>query len=1033
MSLRENHSAPQPGSGGQPFWMVRFSKSIFFFTCALAVAGIFLAFRIPIAVYPQTNFPRVVIGVDNGVTPIQQMEVTVTKPIEDAVNSVPGLATVDSVTSRGSAEIDLYFDWNVNMFQTLAYVNAAIARIRQDLPPTAVVTTQKMTFASFPILGYSLTSKTISQARLWELATYTLKPPLNRLPGVATVQVQGGDVPEYHVIPNMAKLEAAQVTIQDIVNAIQSANLVESPGLYTQNHMLILGLIGDQAHNLQDLENISVRSTASGVPVLLGDVATVEMGTEPRYTLVTSNGEPAVLVNITRQSSGNTVAVTNEANAEMAKLRRQLPPGVEVHTFLDESHMVRESVKSVRDAILLGLILAALIMVIFLRDWSASLVAGLVIPITICVTFILLWAVGESFNLMTLGGLAAAVGLVIDDAIVVVENIALHREHGESRIDAVRLAIHELTKPLLGSTLTPIVVFLPLVAVTGITGSFFRALALTMSVALLASLSLALTFTPALSLSLLGTKKKQEEQHEGKPAGFMAPVLHAHERALRGILRKPLWLGVGCLVLVAGIYFSYQSLGTDLLPRIDEGAFTLDYVMPPGSSLAETNRVLLDVTRILHSIPEVTVTSRRTGLQMGPAAVTEANTGDFSVVLTDHRRRDIWQIMEEARQRIHATQPGLDIDFSQKMQDVIGDLTNAPQPIEVKLFSSDQALLDKLGPEVADAISRVPGVVDVQNGIDNTVSGPATSFQVNPEVAARLGFTPRQVSEDASSILDGIPSSEPVVSGGRPYTVRVQLDAAHRASLQAMEDTVFVSPTGKLASLGSLASVVQLPPQDEILRENLQQMVDVSAQLGNTNLGAAIQGIKSAVAKLNLPNSVRVEYGGEYQQQQQSFHQLLVVLLMALVLIFGVLLVEFQNFSAPIAILISSVLSAFGVMMALLVTNTSFNVASFIGLIMVVGIVAKNGILLLDADEKFRAAGMNAHEAMLQAAQRRLRPILMTALAAMTGMLPLAFALGAGSQMLQPLAIAVIGGLLISMALSLLVTPAAYYLMTRNH
>jgi CzcA family heavy metal efflux pump len=1019
-------------NGASTFWMSRFSKSIFFFTVALAAAGVFLAFRIPIAVYPQTNFPRVVIGVDNGVTPIQQMEVTVTRPIEEAVNWVPGLATVDSVTSRGSAEIDLYFDWNVNMFQTLQYVNSAISRIRQTLPSTAVITTQKMTFASFPILGYSLTSKTVSQAQLWELATYTLKPPLNRLPGVARVQIQGGDVPEYQVIPNMAKLEASQVTIQDIVNAIQAANLVESPGLYTQNHMLILGLIGDQAHNLRDLENISVHSTARGVPVLLGDVAAVRMGNKPKYTIVTSNGQPAVLLNITRQPGGNTVSVTREANAELARLRKQLPPGVEVHTFLNESHMVRESVKSVRDAILLGLILAALIMVIFLRDWSASLVAGLVIPVTICVTFILLWAVGESFNLMTLGGLAAAVGLVIDDAIVVVENIALHREHGESRIDAVRLAIHELTKPLLGSTLTPIVVFLPLISVTGITGSFFRALALTMSVALLASLSLALTFTPALSLSLLGVKKKQDHQEE-KPKGFMAPVLHFHERTLRAILRRPLWLGITCLVLLAGIYFSYKSLGSGLLPRMDEGAFTLDYVMPPGSSLQETNRVLLDVTRILHSIPEVTVTSRRTGLQMGPAAVTEANTGDFSVVLTDHRHRDIWQIMQEARQRIHASQPGLDIDFSQKMQDVIGDLTNAPQPIEVKLFSTNHAQLDKWAPQVADAIAKVPGVVDVQNGIDNTVSGPATSFQVNPTVAARLGFTPRQVSEDATSVLDGIASTEPVVSGGRPYTVRVRLDAVHRTSLQAMENTVFVSPTGKLATLGSLASIVQLPPQDEILRENLQQMVVVSSQLGNTNLGAAIQGIKAAVKRLNLPNSVRVEYGGEYQQQQQSFKQLLMVLVMALVLIFGVLLVEFQNFYAPIAILISSVLSAFGVMMALFLTHTSFNVASFIGLIMVVGIVAKNGILLLDADEKFRASGMNAHEAMLQAAQRRLRPILMTALAAMTGMLPLAFAIGAGSQMLQPLAIAVIGGLIVSMALSLLVTPAAYYLMTRKH
>jgi multidrug efflux pump subunit AcrB len=745
-------------------------------------------------------------------------------------------------------------------------------------------------------------------------------------------------------------------------------------------------------------------------------------------------------MNIARQPDSNTVAVADEVAAQIAQLRKNLPAGVSIAPFYDQSHLVRDSIASVRDAILIGLILAAVILVLFLRDWSSSLVAGLVIPVTIFVTFIVLWAMGQSFNLMTLGGLAAAVGLVIDDAIVVVENIALHREAGENRVHAVRLALLEITHPLIGSTITPIVVFLPLISVTGVTGTFFRALALTMTVALLTSFALALTWTPALSLALLrgnnrhpriipinaATPAEPERQHN-----LMAPVLRTHERLLRAALAKPLWLAAACGLLIVTVFVAYRALGSDLLPEMDEGAFILDYIMPAGSSLQETNRVLLHVDRILHQLPEVTTTSRRTGLQMGLAAVTEANTGDFTVMLSDKRSRAIDDIMDDARQRIKAAEPELDIEFTQVLQDMIGDLSNAPEPIQIKLYSTNQDLLNQIAPRVGDAISKVPGVVDVENGIDNTISGPATNFQVDPALAARLGFTASEVATDATSILDGLPTTEPLIQNGRPYTVRVRLDDTHRTSLDAIQNTVFLSSTGKMATLGALAHVEQLPPQNEIRRENLQQMVAVTGRLEGSDLGSAITRVQKTVADLHLPASVRVTYGGTYQEQQQSFHELLQVLLLALVLVFGVLLAEFRNFSAPTSILVSSILSTAGVIFALLITRTTFNVASFMGLIMVIGIVAKNGILLLDADQRFRSAGMSAEDAMIQAARRRLRPIVMTALAAMTGMLPLAFALGSGSRMLQPLAIAVVGGLLISMALSLIVTPAGYYFLAR--
>ena len=1017
----------------ESFWLKRGIRTIFFFVVVLTVAGIYVSFKVPISVFPETNFPRVVIGVDNGVMPVEQMQVTITKPIEDAINSVPGLETVRSTTSRGSAEISLFFDWNVDMFHTLQLVDAALGKVAQTLPATARITTNRLTFATFPILGYSLTSDTLSQTQLWELATYELKPPLNRVAGVSTVTVQGGKVPEYHVVPDLARLQSSGVTILDLVNAIQASNIIDSPGLYEENHQLILGLVGAQVHDAAGLSQLVVKTTPAGAPVHVSDVATVQPATMPVYTAVTANGKAAVLLNITRQPASNTVAVANAVADEVQRLRKTLPAGVKLEPYYDQSQLVRESISSVRDAILIGLILACVILFLFLRDWRSSVVAGLVIPVTVAVTILFLWVIGESFNLMTLGGLAAAIGLVIDDAIVVVENIVLHRDSGETRADAVRKALREITLPLVGSTITPVVVFLPLISVAGVTGSFFRALAVTMTAALLTSLVLALTWTPGLSMALLREREDgRAASNHAEPGRILGRVLDWHSRALHWALANPLLLAAACVVLVAGTWFAYQGLGSDLLPEMDEGGFILDYIMPAGSSLTETNRVLEHVERILRATPEVESTSRRTGLQMGLAAVTEANTGDITVKLKSKRDRGIDEVMNDIRDQIKKTEPELDVEFTQVLQDMIGDLSNAPEPIQIKIFANDQALLNQLGPRVADAIGKINGVVDIQNGIENTISGPATNFRVNPVFAARLGFTPAEVAEDATSILDGVTPTEPLIANGRPYTIRVRLGDDARSSLDAIQNTVFNSSTGHTATLGSLADIEQMPPQNEIRRENLQREVVVTGRLEGSDLGSAMAEVRRTVEGLHLPSNVRVQYGGTYEEQQKSFHDLMRVLLLALALVFGVLLTEFRNFSAPIAILTSSVLSISGVVIALLITRTTFSVASFMGLIMVIGIVAKNGILLLDADEKFRGEGATAREAMMHAAQRRLRPILMTAIAAVCGMLPLAFALGSGSQMLQPLAIAVIGGLCISMVLSLVVTPVVYYLLTKD-
>jgi CzcA family heavy metal efflux pump len=1007
-------------------WTERFSRPILFVIVALIGVGAYLAFTIPVSVFPDTNFPRIVVGVDNGVAPINQMQVTVTRPIEEAMNSVPGLDQVRSTTSRGSAEINLFFKWDVSMFQTLEYVNAALARIQQELPSTAKVTANRLTFAAFPILGYSLTSDTMTQTDLWQLGNYVIKPRLNRVNGVSMVVLQGGQVPEFQIEPDAAKLVEAQVTVPAILDAVSKTNLIDSPGLVENNHELSLVLVSGQTTNPQQISNIVIRTTPSGVPIRVGDVATVKPSVMPVYTMVTANGKSSVLLNIFRQPQGNTIAVADATRAELESIKKELPPGVQIQAFYDQSALVRDSINSVRDAILIGLVLAAVILVLFLRDWGSSLVAALVIPATIAITLIIMRMVGESFNLMTLGGLAAAVGLIIDDAIVVVENIVLHRDSGQSRGEAIRSAFKEIRVPLVGSTITPIVVFLPLISITGVTGTFFRALALTVGTALLTSLALALTWTPALSQFLLRSKRKEgepEESHRGRMTDF-------YERVLKGALAHPILLAVGCGGLVVASYFCYQALGKELLPEMDEGGFILDYLMPAGSSLVDTNQVLMGVEKILRSTPDVESTSRRTGLQLGLAAVTEANTGDFSVKLKTGKRRPIDEVISELREKLGKRYPQLDVEFVQVLQDMIGDLTSSPEPIEIKLFSQDPALLKKWAPKIGEKLKKTKGVADVKDGIENTVSGPAIVMTVDPVVAARAGFTPQEIELDASAILQGEPATTPVVVNDRSYTIRVRFPDSTRADLDKIRNVVITSSTGKTGTLGSLAKFTNEVGQTEIRREDLQRVVAVTGRFEGVSLGKGIEVVQQVVKDLGLPPEIRVVYGGTYAEQQKSYRDLLMVLGMAIVLVFTVLLFEFRNFSAPSAIIASALLSTSGVFLALLVTGTTFNISSFMGLIMVVGIVAKNGILLLDADERYRKENLSAREAMIEAGARRLRPILMTAMATVAGMIPLSLAIGAGSQMLQPLAIAVIGGVIASMVLSLIVTPAVHYYLS---
>jgi multidrug efflux pump subunit AcrB len=1032
------------------------SRAVVVLVLLLCAAGLYAAWRLPTAIFPQTDFPRIVIIVDNGVVPAPQMLVSVTRPIEEAMNGVPGIVRIKSTTARGSADINLFFDWNVDVLQSLQLVQARLSQLAASLPPTASVRrVDRLTFAVFPVAGYSLTSETRDPASLRELAAYTIRPRLARLAGVANVAVAGGRVREYHVTVDPERLAARGLSLPQVADALRTSNILASPGLVEENHKLELTLVSGQATNPDQLNSIIV-ATVAGAPVTVGDIAHVTAGVEPQYTIVTADGRPAVLLNVLRQPNANTVTVTDEVRRELASAQTQLPGDVKIAPFYDQSLLVRDAMRSVRDAILIGLLLSVVILYAFLRNWGTTLVAILVIPVTVLATFLAMYLVGLSFDLMTLGGVAAAIGLVIDDAIVVVENIYTHLARGQSRREAVRHAVSEITVPIIGSTVTPVVVFLPLTILTGVTGVFFRSLALTMTVALLTSLVLALTFTPVLAerfvkvrrraggggagdelppeaaprreREVLADEREEEEEEESGP--FLRAVVRRYERVLDFALSRPRLVLLLAGGVLAGSFFLYRHLGSEFLPAFDEGAFVLDYAAPPGTSLEETDRVLRHVEQFLKETPEVESWSRRTGLQLG-LSITEPNTGDFLVKLKPGHKRTTDAVTAEVRGRIEAAEPALRVEFVGILSDLIGDLTSSPAPVEIKLFSEDAAALHRAAGLVEEAIKKVPGVVDAFNGV--VVSGPAVTFRVDPQRAARFGVTAADVAGTVTTAMTGDPASA-ILQQGRLIIVRVVLPAAARASLATLRGLLVRSAvTGAQFRLDQVADVAYDPGQTEIERDGLRQSVAVTARLSGSDLGTAISEIKAALARgVKLPPGVTVEYGGLYREQQASFGELALALVLAITLVFLALLIEFRSFAHPTAIVAGAVLALGGVLLGLYVTGTTLNVVSMMGMIMVVGIVAKNGILMLDAVEDHLAAGDTLHEALVRSGRRRFRPVLMTSLAAILGMLPLALAIGSGAELLQPLAIAVIGGLAVALLFSLVVTPTVYAMLRQR-
>jgi len=997
-------------------WMQAHRRSILFLVSALILGGLASSFKLPVALFPHVDFPRVVVSLDAGDRPAERMALEVTRPIEEAVRAVPGVRNVRSTTSRGSADISIDFDWGEDMVAAMLQVQSAINQVLPGLPQGTKFSVRRSDPTVFPVLAYSLTSDTHSLTQLRDLALYQLHPLLSTVKGVARVQVVGGEEEEYRVTVDPARLDSYGLSLDDVAKALSAANVITAVGRMEDHYKLYLVISDTQLRNLEQIRETIIRSGENGV-VRLDDVATISQATTPQFKRVTADGHDAVIFQVYQQPNGNTVQIANDIKKKLIESHKQLPADVKIANWYDQNELIISSATSVRDAILIGIVLAALVLWLFLRNFKVTLIAIISVPGVLAATVLLLYVLHMSFNIMTLGGLAAAVGLIIDDTIVMVEHI-IRRMRGGSAGDyksRVMHAVQEFTKPLAGSSASTIIIFAPLAFLSGVTGAFFKALSLTMATSLIISFFVAWFAVPLLASHLLN--QKDADQKEG---GALTERVHkAYETIMRRILVRPWFVIVVIVPLIVAGWLGYKQVGSGFIPAIDEGGFVLDYRTAPGTSLTETDRLLRQVEAILQTTPEVNTYSRRTGLALG-GFLTEANEGDFFVHLKPFPRRGIESVMDDVRTRVEHSVPGVEIELAQLMEDLIGDLTGVPQPIEIKLYSDNGELLHKLGPQVAEAIEKIPGVVDVRDGI--ILAGDALDIRVELVKAALEGVNPEAITHMVSDYLNGVVTTE-VQRGPKMVGVRVWIPGDVRTTVRDLENLRLRASDGHLFPLKRIATVTTITGQPQITRDDLKQMVAVTGRISGRDIGSVIRDVKSVLSRSGLaPKGVYYNLGGLYAQQQTAFAGLIAVFVAAIALVFLLLLFLYESFRVTLAMLVTTLLALSAVFIGLWMTNTEINISSMMGMTMLVGIVTEIAIFYFSEYHDL-PKDIHKNTALIIAGKNRMRPIAMTTFAAILALIPLAVRIEPGSAIQQPLAIAIISGLVVQLPLVLILLP----------
>ena len=991
----------------------------------IILGGFFAYSKMQTSLFPEITFPKIKIIADAGQQPIDKMMITVTKPLENAIKKVQDLKTVRSTTSRGSCEISAFMDWKSDIDLSKTRIEAQINQIKNNLPPDTQITVEKMNPSILPVIGYAIEGKGMSAIELKKIANYTIKPFLSQIDGVSEIRIIGGKEKEYWLSLDFDKMRALGITPNLITQVMSETNFIKSNGYLSNYRYLYLTITDAQVDKKDELENLVIRNNGKGI-VTLKDIATVEIKEAKEFIKVNANGKESILIAVIKQPNSNLISLTVATNEKLQALKKILPSSIKITPFYEQANFVNDAVKSVTDSLLIGLLLAIIVAVLFLKSAKASATILIIIPVTLGLTLIVLYLTGQTFNIMTLGALAAALGLIIDDAIVVVEQIhRTHEEHpDEPTVSLLQKAIHYLFPAMVGSSISTIVIFIPFVLMSGVAGSYFKVLTDTMIITLVCSFFVTWLLLPVVYLLL---SKKEKSTSETKNKTEIHDVKTQNWVAY--FIGKPIISISFCIVLIGSIFIIVPNLETGFLPEMDEGSIILDYESPPGTSLEETDRMLNEVEKIIIKIPEVEAYSRRTGTQMG-FFITEPNRGDYLIQLKKDRSKTSNDVIDEIRQKVEATQPALRVDFGQVIGDMLGDLMSSVSPIEVKIYGSNQAELQKIARKVSTIVEKIKGTADVFDGI--ILAGPAINIQPNYSQLAQYGITPTDLQFQMQTALEGNVVGS-LLENEQTTPIRLIYSNSKNRSLEEIKKLQLFLPSGQSIPISSLVTISVQKGVAEIERENLQIMSVVTGRLNNRDLGSVMQEIqKKVTSAIHLPTGYYIEYAGAYKDQQQSFKELLMILIASSLLVFGVILFLFRDFRVALVILLISVLGISGSYILLFVTNTPLNVGSYTGIIMIVGIISENAIFtFLQFRETFKLT-RNVNESIIYSISTRLRPKLMTALGAIIALLPLAIGIGTGSELHQPLAIAVIGGFLIAMPLLLIVLPTLLCLVYKN-
>lgn len=983
----------------------------------ILIGGGYSYTKLKTALFPEITFPKIKIIADAELQPVDQMMLTVTRPLENAVKQVPDLKLIRSVTSRGSCEISAYMNWNADIDLSQQRIESQMEKIKNALPPGLTLSVEKMNPAILPVSGYTLESNTKSPIELKQLATYTIKPFLSQVEGVSEIRIIGGKAKEYWVQLDVQKMNALAVTPDQIAAAMAQTNFVKSNGYVSDFNYLYLSVTDVTLKTKTDLENLMVSKKNHRI-IMLKDLANVRISEAVEYTRINANGKDGILIAVIKQPNANLVDLSMQMEQKVAELKKILPHGVTVKPYYLQADFVERSVKSVTDSLWIGLGMAIVVAVIFLRALKPSLTILIVIPITLGLTLICLYLIGYSLNIMTLGAIAAAIGLIIDDAIVVVEQIhRTHEEHpGEATSGLLKKAIDYLFPAMLGSSVSTIVIFIPFVLMTGVAGSYFQVMTNAMIITLVCSFLVTWIGLPVIYLLL--TKHRDGTDHTiakrqvatGTKVGDFISYF----------IRRPYISILFLLALMLSIVLVYPHLQTGFLPEMDEGSIVLDYKSPPGTSLVETDRMLREVEKMIVKIPEVQTYSRRTGTQMG-FFITEPNTGDYLIQLKAARSRTSDEVIDEIRRKIESTQPALTVDFGQVIGDMLGDLMSSTQPVEVKIFGTDEGKLQELSKKVAGIIAKIKGTADVFDGI--VIAGPAVNIRPDYATLAQFGIAANDFQQQVQTAMQGNVIGN-VFDKQQLSPIRMVYPGSREFGITDIGRLHIFLGNGKMIPINALASVQIKAGEAEIVRENLQSVGLISARLDNRDLGSVMKDVQAQVlANVRLPKGYHIEYGGAYAEQQQSFRELLIILVLSCLLVFSVILFVFKDFKIAFIILLIAVIGISGSYLALFISNTPLNVGSYTGLIMIVGIIAENAIFSF-LQFKQGLESRSVDEALVYAISTRLRPKLMTAFGAMIALSPLALGIGAGAQLHQPLAISVIGGFIVALPLLLIVLPS---------